>query len=250
MSENFEKSPRIPSPSEKEIRKNVLDDMKEIGRGKAPTPQEDWDLVWVISGPPVDIAEDFTQQKGEGEVLFKHDDVIATRHVAKKRNESRNRLLTGIKIAKEVAATRLNKKVEDLTLEDLKNASPDIYWNSTDWANDNLRQRITEGFLHSYNFPKEKIIISPNLNIEHTGHQFEKIEDSILKDRRNVVVISDIYHLPRVKRYMENENSKVKPENVILYVSEPRDVPIVSAIGEIKKIPKYIALGILPAEKK
>lgn len=137
----------------------------------------------------------------------------------------------------------------ELTLADIKNFSPDIYWNATDWGNDNLRERIKEGLLDKYDFPSEKIIISPNLGIQHTGHQFEKIEEGVIKDRRKIVIISDTYHLPRVKRYLNKKDSKITKENSILYTSQPKRVPIGKALSEIKKVPGYIKKGILEKEK-
>lgn len=250
MSEKIsESTPEVPSLEERQIKRNVLEDMKEVGRKENPLPQEDWDLVWVLSGPAVDIAEEFTKENEEEEVVFDVNDKIATKDVAKRINESRERLLTGIELAKEVAAKRLNKTIEELTLEDIKNSAPTVYWNATDWGNDNLRKRIEEGFLDSYNFPIGKIVISPNLDIQHTGHQFEKIEDSIIKGKRKIVIISDTYHLPRVKRYLHKKDSKISEENSILYASEPKRVPIGKALSEIKKIPEYIKKGILEKEK-
>lgn len=98
-----------PSPEDRQIRRNVLEDMKEVGRKDNPLPQEDWDLVWVLSGPPVDIAEEFGEGSEE-EVLFDVNDKIAAKDVVKKINETRERLLTGIELAKEIAAKRLNKQ--------------------------------------------------------------------------------------------------------------------------------------------
>lgn len=237
----------IPSEEERKLRNKVLEEMKQIARGENPLPQEEWDLIWVLSGPPVDVAERF-EENGK-EVFFNLNDEIAAKDVAKKINESRERLETGIKVSKEVVAKRLNKKVEGLTAEDIKNSAPDIYWNSTDWGNDNLRDRIKEGFLDRYSFPVEKIIISPNLGIQHTGHQFERVEEDVVKGRRKIVIVSDIYHLPRVKRYLHKFRSIINQENAILYPSDQKRVPIDKALGEIKKIYSYIQKGILEEEK-
>lgn len=212
-------------------------------------PKEDWDLIWVLSGSPIDIAEEFKEGSESKEVLFDAKDKIAAEDTARKINESKERLETGIKLAKEIAAKRLNKIVEELTSEDIRSAGPDIYWNATNWGNDNLRTRISDGFLDKYNFPSEKIVISPNLGIQHTGHQFEKIEDAIIEGRRKIVIISSAYHLPRVKRYLHKKGSKITEENSVLYASEPKRFPVGKSLGEIKKVPGYIKQGILPEEK-
>ncbi len=230
------------SPEDKSIKREVFTDMKETGRGEAPKPQQDWDLVWVISGPDMDIAEDF---QGNKEVLFNKDDKSAEKDAERKVNESRERFETGIKVAKEVTALRLGKRVEELTMDDLINNSPDVYWNGGDWQNANLRQRIKEGFLDRYNFPSEKVIVSPDFGIQNTGDNFDKIEDSVIENRRKIAIVSDTYHLPRVRRLLCKEGCKISEEDSILYPSEPRRVPVGKALGEIKKIPGYTHKGIL-----
>jgi uncharacterized SAM-binding protein YcdF (DUF218 family) len=243
---NFERPSEI-SEEDKEIRREVLQDLKEFGRGEAPDPKEDWDLIWVMSGPDIDIAEDFEKDR---KVLFNTTDKAAEKDVIKKINESRERFETGIKIAKEVAALRLGKKPEEITLDDLKDFSPDIYWNGGDWQNDNLRQRIAEGFLSKYNFPAERVIVSPNLDINNTGDNFKQLEDSVIADRRKIIIVSDTYHLPRINMFLHAPECKIKEEDTVFYQSEPRRVPVGKALGEIKKVPKYLAKGILGKKKK
>jgi len=231
---------------ETRIKRNVLEDMKEMGRGERPEPQEDWDLIWVLSGPPIDIAEDF--KGGNTDVIFEPGDGSAKKDIARGINESRERLETGMRISKEVAARRLNKGVQYLTTEDVENFCPPVYWNATDWANNNLRERIGQGFLRKFEFPSNKVIVSSNLGIKHTGHQFEKMENGVVDGKRKVVIITDTYHLPRIKRYLNMDDCTVKKEDVILFPSEPRRVPIAKALGEIKKVPKYIKNSVLPKE--
>lgn len=228
---------------EREERREVLEELKEFAYEKAPEPKEDWDLVWVLSGPAIDIAEDF-KEKGK-KVLFGYDDEISKNDIAKGVNESKRRFETGISIAKRVTALRLNKKVEDVTKEDISMSGPEIFWNATDWANDNMRQRIEEGFLNDYNFPSEKVVVSPNLGIEHTGHQFERFDEGLVDNARKVVIVSDTYHLPRVEEYIDKKDSKVPKDKVVLFPAEPRQVPVGKALSEIKKIPKYKKRGIL-----
>ena len=240
----------VPHPKDKEVRRKVLEDMKEIGRGENPEVEEDWDLIWVLSGPPIDIRENFAD--GTREALFPKGDretKIASDDVTNKRNESRRRLETGIKVAKGVCALRLKKDIKDLTVDDVLQHSPAIYWNATDWSNDNMRWAMGEGFFEkTYSFPREKIIVSPNLGIMNTGDQFRKFPEEFVEKNRKIVIISDIYHLPRAKRHLHKKGSKITEQNTVLYPSEPKSVPVGKALGEIKKVPKYIEKGILPPE--
>jgi hypothetical protein len=245
-----EETPTPQNKEDEDIKRRVLEDMKEIGRGENPEVRDDWDLVWVLSGPPIDIREDFTD--GTKEALFPKEDretETVRNDVANKRNESRERLGTGIKVAKEVCALRLKKNVGNLTLGEILQYAPAIYWNATDWANNNIREATGEGFFEkTYNFPREKVIVSPNLGIINTDDQFKKFPGEFTEENRKIVIISDIYHLPRVKRFLHRKNSKVTEQNAVLYPSEPRAVPFRKVREEIRKIPQYIDKGILPPE--
>lgn len=209
-----------------EERREVLKEMKELAYQEAPKPKEDWDLVWVISGPPSDIKAESTKEE---------------------RNESRKRMETGLKVAREVTAKRLGKNAEEVTIDDILNNGPSIYWNATDRANNNLRQRIAEGlFEERYKFPGGKIIVSTDKDIEHTRHQFEKFPEELAIASRKIVFVSDIYHLPRVIRYLDADYNKIPLEKVVIYPSEPRKVPVGKALAETRKIPEYTRKGILP----
>lgn len=237
MPENFEHSfqPEVPQSSkddkgDKLTRREVLREMKEIAYAEAPKAEENWDLVWVLSGPIVDIKKESTKEN---------------------RNESRERLETGLKVAREVTAVRLRKEIKDVTMADILEKGPIVFWNATDEANDNLKERAEEGLLEErYGFPREKLIVSPNLGIKHTGHQFERFPKELEEKSRKVVLVSDTYHLPRITRYFEADYNIIPPEKIILYPSEPRKVPVGKALGETKKVPKYIKEGILPKEEK
>lgn len=242
--------------SEPEFKDKILDEMRELHEKDLPEAQEDWDLIWTISGPPIDIAEEFNEDHKEAaQSLLIEGDKIAQKDIEKKINESNARLTVGIKLAKEVTAKRLGKSVEDLTIEDVRNSGPDIYWNATNEANDNFRQRIQEGWLEKrYDFPREKIIISPNLDILHTGHQFEKFPKEFVDKYRKTIVVTDIYHMPRAKRYFNEKSNRVLAEEmsegrIVLYPSGSK-IPYEKAKGEIDKIPLYVEKGILPREEK
>jgi hypothetical protein len=218
----------IPNIDGKDVRRRVLNDMKEIGRGESPKTEEDWDLVWVLSGPPVDI-----EQEIDGE-----------------RNESKDRLETGFNISREVTALRLGKSIDEINMDDILNSGPKIYWNAEDEVNDSLRKKVEDGLLEEkYSFPRENLIISQNSGIRHTGHQFRDFPEELAEHNRKIVIVSDTYHLPRVKRYLRNDDSKITKEKAVLYPSNPRIVLPSKAISEIKKIPEYIEKGILPPEQ-
>lgn len=229
-----------------QVRRNVLADMKKFATGIPPQSEVDWDLIWIFSGPGIDIAEDFRLPGGT--ILFDDQDGAALKDVARGINESQERLLTGFVIAKDVAAKRLSKRVGALTLGHLSVYAPNVYWNGTDWQNDNLRCRIREGFMAEHCFPEEKMIVSPDVGIQHTGDQFTKIEDWVIDGMRKIVLVSDTYHLPRIKRYLRKYRAKISPENTVLYPSQPLRVPVAKALSEIKKIPAYIERGILDPE--
>ena len=64
------------------------------------------------------------------------------------------------------------------------------------------------------------------------------------------MIISDTYHLPRVKRYLHKKDNKITKENTVLYASEPKKIPVGKSLSEIKKVHGYIKKGILPEEKE
>ncbi|MDP3883026.1 MAG: hypothetical protein Q8Q48_03140 [Candidatus Staskawiczbacteria bacterium] len=226
MGEKFE---NLPTPEEREERKEILTEMKEIAHSESPSPKEDWDLIWVLSGPEKSPAD----APGQG-----------------KRNENKDRLETAFKIAKAVVALRLGREKEDITQKEIASFGPDVYFNGLDDQNDALRDLIEKGFLENYDFPKEKFIISANLGLKHTGDQFEKIEESVLAGKRKIAIVSSLYHLPRIRRYVKMHQKKIDLEKIILYSAEPRQIPVGAGLGEIKKIPRYEGEGILPSKSK
>lgn len=207
------------------FKKGILKEIKKTAYSESSMPEEDWDLVWVLSGPEEDIQEVPVQGK---------------------RNETKDRLITALKIVRQITALRMAKKIKDINIKDILSWGPAVYYNGTDLQNDNLRN-IVEKFSEQQDFPKEKIIISENLGIKHTGDQFTKFPDEILKDKRKIILISDVYHLPRVKRYIRME-AKFDPQEIILYPSEPKKAPVKKVLKEIRKISRYIKEGILPPE--
>lgn len=226
MSENFE---NLPTSEEREERKEILQEMKGTAHSEIPSPKENWDLIWVLSGPERSPIE--TPEPG-------------------KRNENKDRLETAFKIAREVTALRIGKNKKDITKDEVASFSPDIYFNGADEENDVLRDLLRGDFLRNYDFPAEKIIISPNLGLKHTGDQFEKMEENVLVGKRKTVIVTSAYHLPRVKRYLKTYHKKIDPENIILYPAEPVIFPVGRTLGEIKKIPRYKREGILPKKDK
>jgi len=227
MGENFE---NLATPEEREERKEILQEMKETAYSESPSPKEDWDLVWVLSGPEKSLAD--APKSG-------------------KRNENKDRFETAFEIAKKVTALKLGKEYEEITEKEIISSGPDIYFNGSDDENDALRVLIKEGFLaKNYDFPAEKVIISPNLKLKHTGDQFEKIEETVLAGKRKIVIVSSIYHLPRIRRYLKRHQGKIDPEKIVLYPADPREMPVGKTLGEIKKIPRYEKEGILPPKDK
>ena len=64
---------------------------------------------------------------------------------------------------------------------------------------------------------------------------------------RKLVLVTDLYHLPRAKRYF-NKDFPVSLEQTILYPSKPDKLRVKRALSEVKKIPKYVEGGLLPEE--
>jgi hypothetical protein len=218
--------------SHKEVstRRNVLKELRAFRDNELLEPQTDWDLVWVLSGPEITLEE-----KGATGVV----------------NENRSRLVTGFRVVREVTAKRLNKNIEDVTTDDIKDSGPKIFFNGYESHNDYFRELQKGDTLESvYHFPKEGIIVAPvGTNIQHTGTQFETFPEELLKDKRKVILVSSARHLPRIKRYIGLDNPLHKvSDRIILYPASPIQFPLGATKREVSNIETYQEKGILPKE--
>lgn len=217
-------------------RHKIVDELREISEKELPKPESNWEVVWVFSGPELNW-EGNKVNPGERSVGY---------------NQTRKRWETGLKVAREVTACRLNKKPEEVTMEEIKKSGPKIYYNGTKEGNDNFREFSKPGgqLEIELNFPSSNVVISENADIKHTGNQFEDFPSGMVLPGNKLVIVSDLYHLPRLKRYTEKYHDKFSQEQTVFYPAEPLTVPVAPTLEEIKKIFRYIKGGILPPDSK
>ena len=173
---------------------------------KQPKVEKDWDVVWVLSG------YDTGWEKG---------------------SDTRRRLEWGIRLAKKI------HKVQGSKL-------PQVYISGYDQHNQNLKKWRSEDFFEEkYSFPKKNLIVGPQEHIRHTGDQFALFPRTFLKGDKKIVIVSDAYHLPRVRRYVE----KYFPHQTYRFVFYPATPLTMSADDirrELQKIITYSRKGIIP----
>ena len=133
-------------------------------------------------------------------------------------------------------------------MQDMAAFSPQVLYIGTDVQNDNLRN-VADDFLGQRDFPKQKFIILGNLGIKNTSDQIKEIPNNFSGDEREMVIISNAYHLPRIRRYLQSCPNKFNFKKMILYPSNPKKIPPEKILEEIKKMQKYIKDGILPPEQ-
>ena len=181
--------------------------MAEAGPPKAET---DWGTIWVFSGPEINF---------EG--------TINPCEAARARtdyNSTQQRFETGLDVARQVTAIRVHKPVEEITLADIEEHGPTIYWSGTAKHNDYFRDYIRPGGLveTAYHFPAE--YITPE---------------------QRVVMVSDLYHLPRLKRYAKKHEDKFPAERLVLYPAQPQRLPIKNTLGDLRNIYLYLKKGFI-----
>lgn len=207
----------------------VLDEFKEIRDKPLPDINEDWDLIWVLSGP-----ENTFEENPEN-------------------NETRERLVTGFNLVKGVTAKRLGKGVNEVTLEDIAAHGPKIYFAGLANGHHPALQKTAEsGILEDkYGFPRENLINDKVEEIAYTGHQFQYFPENLLERSRKIVIVTSPRHIPRVKRYSRDERYSIsqKGEDLILYPALPLKFPVGGTLREIRNISKYVREGVLPPEK-
>lgn len=209
----------------REYRKVLIKELRDIA-DCAPKPQQDWDLVWVLSGPQITYEE-----PGDSG-----------------RNLTRKRLINGFSLVRAVTALRLGKDTEQLTLAEIRKYGPRVYFNGYDESNDALRQTAERGLLEGeQNFPRENLIIGVNEGIMRTQEQFIRFPKSLATKSRKVVVVTDAYHLLRVKRYASMDYNPIPLKKLVYYPSHPIKLPLATTANEIMvKIPDYVEKGYLP----
>lgn len=234
-----EKAP-LYNEKDKKIRGEVLLDWKHIvlemqnareGKESSLTPQKDWDLVWVLSGPEITLSPD--EQETEGG------------------NQTRERFATGLALLREVTALRLGKALEEVTGEDVQKYGPRLYYNGTKEHDLALRDWMNGTDFEGFKVPMESIELSdwPE-DIRHTGDQFADFDKRFVPSASGkLVVVTDLYHLPRTKRYFD-KGFPVPLKQTILYPSRPGILRVNRALSEVKKIPQYEKAGLFVPKGK
>lgn len=205
--------------NERKFRHRILSEMKEIRNNPPPVVRADWDIVWVLSGPQI------TFEEGEGDC-----------------NQTRNRLITGFNVAKKVAATRLDKSAEELTLEEIDEHAPPIYFNGFDEQNQNIRATAESGMLEeNYGFSGSKLLVAGSEGIIRTPDNFKLFQTDLLESIRKIVLVTDAYHLPRTRRISETkiidgEDNPVPGNKIIFYPSQPITFPFMAVRRDVGRI--------------
>lgn len=221
-------------PKYQEARHEYVERIREIIENGVPEPQKDWDTIWILSGP--EIRFDDSPESSNSIFGLKQDEV----------NQTNSRFVTGLSVAKNVAAIRCNKDKNGLSISESREFSPTVYFNGLDRHNDYIKSMIADGsFEQKFEFPSEKLILPPqNHGVRHTGDQFENFPHNLVPQDGKLVIVSDLYHLPRVEKYL-NKYPIVSKNKAVLYPAVPVMLPVGRALQEARKLYPYTLKGIL-----
>ncbi len=220
-------------------RHDILDRFKEwrerIENKDLPKAEKDWEVIWALTGPDETLEKDAKIHAGE-------------EHKATEYNQTRRRFETALEVAREVTAVRLEKNVSEVTSADIAEQGPIVYWNGKASTNDYLLKLIESGkFEEEFHFPPSRIRISQNRDVQHTNHQLVDFPADMLSTSGKAVIISDIYHLPRVEENLRGHPEKFTTGNTVLFPSLPSEFPsgqFRNVHREIRNIPLYKERGM------
>lgn len=217
-------------------RHKIMAEYRELAKQAPPLPEKDWGVIWALTGPEETFAEGAKAHPGE-------------EHKTTGYNQTKRRFETALRVAREVTALRLGKEVEKVTSADIKEQGPIIYWGGKAAVNDWFKEFVRSGdYGKTYDFPVENIKITDSRTIQHTGHQFEEFPQDLIPENSKVAIVTDLYHIPRVKRYMKKHQDKFPAGKSLVYPSQPSVLPKRATLQEIRKILLYSQQGILPPE--
>jgi len=223
-------------PEYRASRKRVGQELREFAETQPPSPEPDWGVIWPLVGPELTFEEQAPTVTEEAKKTVAY-------------NQTKQRFETAINLARQVTALRLGKPFVEVTIADISQAGPTVYWNGRVEHNENLAKIVASGDLEKkYHFPVSKILITTSQRITNTKDQFEDFPDSILPAQEKLVVVTDLYHLPRSKRYLQKYPNKFPPDRMVLYPSQPVSLPPKMALRELKNIFPYSKKGDLPPE--
>src|SRR3970040_824397 len=100
------------------LKKGLLAEFKRTSCLKSPVPRKDWGLIWVLSADQVDIKKEY-----------------------KKGNDTKERFEAGLKLTKKISTLRLKQK-KTLSLKDMRQVSPEIYFSGYNSHNRLMRKYI------------------------------------------------------------------------------------------------------------
>lgn len=218
------------------FKKVILQELKSIRDGEILEPQVDWNLVWVLSGPQKTFDLDDKDIGGHG-------------------NETRDRLISGFRLVKEITAVRLGKMSSEVTLKDILAHGPKIYFNGWNDQNDNIRKMRDRGlFEKDFDIPREIFTIAGHEGIDKTPDQFRKFPEDLAKGEGKIVLITDAYHVPQTtriakRREIDGSLNPIPFDRLVIYPSLPFKFPLEKTRSEIGKMPGLIEKGFLPSEK-
>lgn len=209
------------------FKKKLLKEFQKIPSLQNLTPEKDWNLIWVLSAREIDINETSDGQ----------------------RNETKDRLETGINLAKEITILRAGN--QKLTIQKIKRHGPKIYYSGYNDHNRLMRKyKKNKFFENQYNFPSQNILVGPQENILHTDHQFQKMPQKLISENKKIVIVTGAYHIPRCQRYLSKYPQKFLTSQFIFYPSQPLDLDNKLVNLEIKKIINYTKEGIFASNLK
>lgn len=163
-------------------------------------PQIDWDTIWVLSGPEFSLFE-----SGEHSVDDQGNVVVMP-------NQTAERLHCGVSLVRNIAVLRLHQSQADVGENDLLTYGPQLFYNggTTDEAVQTGRLTRTEQIVREISeeqlLPTTSLLTLPqrvDVTIRHTGDQFLTFPQEILaRTTGKVIVVTHLYHIPRVWRYI------------------------------------------------
>lgn len=205
---------------EQPIKRKVLDELKEIRNTEPFSPQNDWDLIWVLSGPQETFEE-------EGEKGW---------------NETRERLETGFELVKKVTAVRMDKKDSSMvTTDDIRVYGPKIFFNGWRHQDEDIERIRDSGiFEEKYKIPSENITFAKDERIDNTPDQFKWFPQDLIEKSRKIVLVTDAYYLPRAKRIsqrqlIDNISNPLPGDKLIFIPSATLRFPLGASRSEIRK---------------
>jgi len=215
------------SEEEKQVREEFLTALERFKTSEY-TPEATWDTIWVLSGPEYGL----TSEEAE-------DDAS---------NQTRERFEKGVEIAIGVTAARLGKAVSEVTLDDIRTHGPTLYYNGgQDAGREKSRTTVMQETLANnvaeteFGIPLEKITFADpaaDQQIRHTGHQFEFFPTELLQTSEKLIIVSSLYHCPRLEKYVEKYFPDFQ-DKIIICPSGTEHLRIGRTIGEAKKIWDY-----------